>query len=316
MWKINHVPICSLLYTENMTTWELQRNWDIVRYIVYYLVEDLISPGQVTGGDVVDFSSGLGDLSEYIYSHNPNSLIATSPDDAPPPSNLEGKSGLTFIPDLSADQISGALEPNSVDLFVARMVFQFPTDEDDRIDVDGMLAQIFKVLRPGGQLVICSHEFTQLNDDPESWDLPLKDYLGKLQETYSGHEPARIQGLIELIEAIGLPPREGVHGQTGFGLKGLMAVDSFVNAGFQIESAAEIEDFTFPVGISRDLADRRDYYIQLAEQVFDIKRSRINTRAFEDKYTRPALLRNILSDLTQLHPFVTVPIFKIVAVRN
>ncbi len=202
MWKINHVPICSLLYTENMTTWELQRNWDIVRYIVYYLVEDLISPGQVTGGDVVDFSSGLGDLSEYIYSHNPNSLIATSPDDAPPPSNLEGKSGLTFIPDLSADQISGALEPNSVDLFVARMVFQFPTDEDDRIDVDGMLAQIFKVLRPGGQLVICSHEFTQLNDDPESWDLPLKDYLGKLQETYSGHEAARIQGLIELIEAI------------------------------------------------------------------------------------------------------------------
>ena len=299
-----------------MTTWELQRHWDIVRYIVYYLVENLISPDQITDKDIVDFSSGLGDLSEYIYSHNPNSLIATSPDDIPPPPSLEGQSGFSFVPDLSAAQINKKLEPNSVDLFVARMVFQFPTDEDDRIDVDGMLNQIFTVLRPGGQLVICSHEFTQLNDDPESWDLPLKDYLGRLLNTYTGREVDRIRGLIELIEAIGLPPREGVHGQTGFGLKGLMAVDSFVNAGFKIESAAEIEDFTFPVGISRDLVERREYYVQLAEQVFDVKRSRINTTDFENKYARPALLKNILSELNQLHPFVTVPIFKIVAVRN
>jgi hypothetical protein len=299
-----------------MTTWELQRNWDIVRYIVYYLVEDLISPDQITGKDIVDFSSGLGDLSEYIYSHNPNSLIATSPDDIPPPPSLEDKPGFTFIPDLSAAQINKKLEPNSVDLFVARMVFQFPTDEDDRIDIDGMLNQIFAVLRPGGQLVICSHEFTQLNDDPECWDLPLKDYLGRLTDTYTDREAARVRGLIELIEAIGLPPREGVHGQTGFGLKGLMAVDSFVNAGFKIKSAAEIEDFTFPVGISRDLVERRDYYVQLAEKVFDVKRSRINTTDFENKYARPALLKNILSELNQLHPFVTVPIFKIVAARN
>ena len=87
-------------------------------------------------------------------------------------------------------------------------------------------------------------------------------------------------------------------------------------AGFKIESAAEIEDFTFPMGISRDLVERRDYYVQLAEQVFDVKRSRINTTDFENKYARPALLKNILSELNQLHPFVTVPIFKIVAVRN
>lgn len=299
-----------------MTTWELQRNWDIVRYIVYYLVEDLISPDQVKGRDIVDFSSGLGDLSEYIYSQDPNSLIATSPDDVPPPRNLEDKPGFAFIPNLSADQIKGKLEPNSVDLFVARMVFQFPTDEDDRIDVDGMLAQIFKVLRNGGRLVICSHEFTQLNDDPESWDLPLKDYLGRLLNTYTGREAARIQGLIELITAIGLPPREGVHGQTGFGLKGLMAVDSFVKAGFKIESSAEIEDFTFPMGISRDLVERKDYYVQLAEQVFGIKRSMINTPAFKDKYSRPAVLKNIVRELNKLHPFVTVPIFKIVGVRN
>ena len=299
-----------------MTTWELQRNWDIVRYIVYYLVEDLISPDQITGRDIVDFSSGLGDLSEYIYANQPNSLIATSPDFVSPPSSLEGKTGFFFVPDLSAGHIREKLQANSVDTFVARMVFQFPTDEDDRIDVDGMLNQIFTVLRPGGQLVICSHEFTQLNDDPECWDLPLKDYHERLLKTYSGREAARIQGLIELIEAIGLPPREGVHGQTGFGLKGLMAVDSFVHAGFRIESAAEIEDFTFPMGISRDLVERRDYYVQLAEQVFDIKRSHINTTDFDDKYARPALLKNILNELNQLHPFVTVPIFKIVAVKN
>ena len=316
MRKIIHVPICSLLYTENMTTWELQRHWEVVRYIVYYLVEDLISPDQITGRDIVDFSSGLGDLSEYIYAHQPKSLIATSPDDTHPPISLREKPRYRHISNLAAHQIHEKLEPNSVDLFVARMVFQFPTDEDDRIDVDGMLAQIFTILRPRGKLVICSHEFTQLNDDPESWDLPLKEYLGRLHDTYSGHGGARVQGLIELIEEIGLPPREGVHGQTGFGLKGLMAVDSFVHAGFRIESAAEIEDFTFPVGISRDLLERREYYVQVAEQVFRIKRSLINTPAFEDKYSRPAVLKNILRELNQLHRFVTVPIFKIVAVRN
>ncbi len=299
-----------------MTSWELQRNWDIVRYIVYYLVEDLITPDQIAGKDVVDFSSGLGDLSEYIHLQNPNSLIATSPNDVPPPPSLEGKSGFHFIPNLAANKIDDKLPANSVDLFVARMVFQFPTDEDDRIDVDGMLAQIFTILRPGGRLVICSHEFTQLNDDPDFWDLPLRDYLGRLLETNAGREADRIQGLIELIEAIGLPPREGVHGQTGFGLKGLMAVDSFVRAGFKIETAAEIEDFTFPTGISRDLGERREYYVQLAERVFDIKRSRIKTSDFDDKYTRPALLKSILRELNQLHPFVTVPIFKIVAIRE
>ncbi|NOR89484.1 MAG: hypothetical protein GQ524_04440, partial [Anaerolineales bacterium] len=71
------------MYTNPVTSWELQRNWEIVRYLVYYLVEDLVSPDQISGKDIIDFSSGLGDLSEYIYSHNPKSLIATSPDDVP-----------------------------------------------------------------------------------------------------------------------------------------------------------------------------------------------------------------------------------------
>jgi hypothetical protein len=165
-------------------------------------------------------------------------------------------------------------------------------------------------------LIVCSHEFTQLDDHPEDWDLPLERYLENLPVEHTGRHAARIQGLIELIEAIGLPPREGVHGQTGFGLKALMAVDSFVQAGFKIESAAEIEDFTFPVGISQDIATQKDYYRELGQQVFTIKQAIIHSPAFADKYTRPAVLKNILQELNQLHPFVTVPIFKIQAVKE
>ena len=302
------------MYTNLMTSWELQRNWEIVRYLVYYLVEDLVSPDQIPGKDVVDFSSGLGDLSEYIYAHSPKSLISTSPDDVPVPISLAGKPSLRYLPNLPARTINQALAPNSVDLFVARMVFQFPTD-DDRIDVDGMLTQIYSILRPGGHLIICSHEFTQLDDHPEDWDLPLERYVEKLPSEHEGRHAARIEGLIELIEAIGLPPREGVHGQTGFGLKGLMAVDSFVQAGFKIESAAEIEDFTFPVGISRDLEARKDYYRELGLRVFATKRSFIESPAFADKYTRPTVLKHILQAINQMHPFITVPIFKIQAVK-
>jgi hypothetical protein len=299
-----------------VTSWELLRNWEIVRYLVYYLVEDLVAPDQISGKDIVDFSAGLGDLSEYIYSYNPKSLTATSPDVVPSPTSLAGKPAFRFIPNLSARQINQEFAPNSIDLFIARMVFQFPTDEHDRIDVDGMLAQIFTILRPGGNLIICSHEFTQLDDHPEDWDLPLKRYLANLLAEQTDRHTSRIHGLIELIEAIGLPPREGLHGQTGFGLKALMAVDSFVQAGFKIQSAAEIEDFTFPVGISHDLLNRKDYYQKLSQQVFAIKQTHINSPAFADKYTRPAVLKTILQQLNQLHQFVTVPIFKIQALKE
>ena len=279
-------------------------------------MEDLVAPDQISVKDIVDFSSGLGDLSEYLYSHNPKSLTTTSPDNVSSPPRLAGKPDFRFIPNLSAVQINQEFAPNSIDLFIARMVFQFPTDERDRIDVDGMLGQIFTILRPGGRLIICSHEFTQLDDHPEDWDLPLGSYLANLLAGQSDRHTAHIQGLIELIEAIGLPPREGVHGQTGFGLKALMAVDSFVQAGFKIESAAEIEDFTFPVGISHDLLNRKDYYQELGQQVFAIKQAHINTPAFADKYARPAVLKTILQKINKLHHFVTVPIFKIQAVKE
>lgn len=298
-----------------MTSWELQRNWDIVRYIVYYLVENLVPPDLIPGRDVIDFSAGLGDLSEYIYAQNPSSLLSTSPDDVPPPASLAGQAGFRFLTGVHASDIKHRISPASADLFVARMVFQFPTDEKDRVDVDGMLAQIFDVLRPGGRLIMCSHEFTQLDDHPDDRELPFDQYLDELPAHHTGRSAQRIRGLVEMIQSIGIPPREGVHGQTGFGLKGLMAVDSFVRCGFTIESAAEIEDFTFPAGISHDFSHREEYYRNLAEAVFQIKRVHIHRPEFQDKYARPGVLREILAEITNLHPFVTVPIFKIQAIK-
>jgi SAM-dependent methyltransferase len=295
------------------SSWELQRNWEITRYLVYYLVENFVPPELIPGKDVVDFSSGLGDLSVYIHQHNPNSLISTSPDDVDCPQVLQDLPGASFMPNLNAREIAAKLAPNSVDLFAARMVFQFPTSEADRIDVDGMLSQIAKVLRPGGRLVVCSHEYTQLDDRPENWNLPLDEYFHKVAAAESGGDAKRHEGLIELIREISIPPREGAHGQTGFGLKGLMAVDSFVRAGFQIEEAAEIEDFTFPVGITKDLQTRREYYQELAEKVFAIKRRHILSKEFADKYRRPQVLQNVLLELNALHTFVTIPIFRIQA---
>jgi hypothetical protein len=302
-------------YTFFMSSWELQRNWDIVRYLVYYLVEDLVPPELIPGKDVIDFSAGLGDLSEYLYAHHPRSLLTTSPDDVAPPPSLAGKHGFSFLANVQAGEISKKILPASADLFVARMVFQFPTDEQDHIDVDGMLAQIHEVLRPGGRLVVCSHEFTLLDDHPDDSELPFDEYLASRLMHHTGRSAQRIQGLIEMIRSIGIPPREGIHGQTGFGLKALMAVDSFVRCGFQIESAAEIEDFTFPLGISGDLLQRREYYHELAAEVFAIKRTRINSPEFANKYSRPGVLKAILKEVNQLHPFVTVPIFKIQAVK-
>ncbi len=298
-----------------MGSWELQRNWEIVRYLVYYLVEDLVSPDLIPDRDVIDFSGGLGDLSAYLYAQRPSSLLMTSPDDVRPPQELSGQPGFQFMPNLHATEIDTKIPTASADLFVARMVFQFPTEEGDRIDVDGMLSQVYRVLRPGGRLIMCSHEFTQLDDHVDDFGLSYHEYLAALPGHYGNRSADRVAGLIELIQAIGIPPREGIHGQLGFGLKGIMAVDSFVQCGFRIESAAEIEDFTFPVGISKDLHSRADYYRQLGERVFAIKRDLVCSPEFADKYMRPAVLKRILQRINQLHPFVTIPIFKIQAIK-
>lgn len=297
-----------------MPSWELLRHWDIVRYLVYYLVEDFLPPEMITGQDIIDFSAGLGDLSVYIAGHNPRSLTATAPDDGPPPPNIASQPNIEFRPNVQARTISRHFPKESCDLFAARMVFQFPTAEGHHIDVDGMLAQIYPVLRPGGRLLICSHQYTELDPHLESrWPEPLDAYFKRLLAHHQGAHGAYLAGLVELIQTIGLPPREGSHGQTGFGLKASMAVDSLARAGFRIESAAELEEFTFPIGLSREILTRTDYYADLAQEVFDIKRRNILASEFADKYKRPAMLAAILDEINQLHPFVTIPIFSLLA---
>lgn len=297
-----------------MLTWELQRRWEIVRYLVYYLVEDLVPPDLIQGKDVIDFSAGLGDLSAYMAEQAPRTLIATSPDQAPRPPQLPAS--VQYLPDLPAERIGAQLPPDSADLFVARMVFQFPTEEEHHIDVDGMLAQIYRVLRPAGRLIIASHQYTELDPHLEStWPESVAAYFDKLLATHSGEHGDYLAGMVELIRTIGIPPREGSHGQTGFGLKASMAVDSFVRAGFQIESAAELEEFTFPVGLSREIAARETYYAELAQKVFAIKQRHIGSQAFADKYRRPQVLSAILNEINALHPFVSIPIFSIQAIK-
>lgn len=297
-----------------MATWELQRRWEIVRYLVYYLMEDLVPAELVRGKDVLDFSAGLGDLSAYMAEHGPRSLTATSPDKAPRPAQLPASAQhLNGVP---AERIAGRLPAASVDLFVARMVFQFPTVEEHRIDVDGMLAQVYQVLRPGGRVIVCSHQYTELDPHMETtWQEPIQDYFQRLLAAHKDEHGDYLAAMIELIQTIGIPPREGSHGQTGFGLKSSMAVDSFVQAGFRIEQVAELEEFTFPVGLSRELAAREAYYADLAQRVYAIKQRRILSPEFADKYRRPQILRAILDEINQLHPFVTMPIFSIRAVK-
>lgn len=190
-----------------MSTWELERHWEIVRYLVYYLIEDLVPPELIPGNDVVDFSAGLGDLSVYLFSHHPKSLIVTAPDHSPRPQLLTDLKEITFLSNVPANQIAIKLAPESCDLFVARMVFQFPTEEEDSIDVDGMLQQIHQVLRPGGRLIVASHEYTELDRQVQAtWQMPVNEYFEELLSTFDESRREHLADLVELIQTIGIPP--------------------------------------------------------------------------------------------------------------
>ena len=302
-------------------TWEALRKWETVRYLVYYLRENFVGKEFVSGKEVIDFSCGLGDLSTYFADCGAKKVYSTLPEKAECPTRLQNVDSVEFRPNVSAKDISKNFSPQSIDVFTARMVFQFPTDEVDSIDVDGMLSQVAQILRPEGRLFVCSHEYTEIDDSLHTWGLPLSKYFKKALELSSGEELARRRGLIELIKTIGIPPREGVHGQTGFGLKALMFVDSLVKHGFEIEECGEIEDFTFPIGLGEalsggDSALSMNVFSKLSKDVFPLKEKCITSADYADKYKRPAVLGELLRELLKMHSFATIPIFAVRAIKN
>ena len=129
--------------TKSETTWEALRRWAVVRYLVYYLTENFVAPDFACGKEIIDFSCGIGDLSEYLVESGAQRVIATQPEITEIPKRLSLVDKVEFRPGIQAKDIEAAFPAESIDLFLARMVFQFPTEEEHFIDVDGMLQQVF-----------------------------------------------------------------------------------------------------------------------------------------------------------------------------
>jgi predicted RNA methylase len=110
-----------------MSSWELEHEWSIVRYLVYYLIENLVPADIVRGKDVVDFSTGLGDLSAYMAGEGPKSIAATAPDDSEASEFIKANLEIKYLNHVPASKIADRFAPESIDLFAGRMVFQFPT---------------------------------------------------------------------------------------------------------------------------------------------------------------------------------------------
>ncbi|HEX9644191.1 MAG TPA: hypothetical protein VGC11_09370 [Acidimicrobiia bacterium] len=307
---------------ERVPLWERERRWPLMRPFVYYLVENFVSPEWVMGKRVVDFSAGLGDLTRHLRSLRPSSLLATYPEPAPP-SHDDGDEVRYGV---LASRIADSLEPDSVDLFCARMVFQFPRWEDEQVDIDVMLEQIHRVLAPGGRIAVASHAFFPLQtypslDDEEDSD----DLLERLVELAAGaphdvheiltEEAQRLTGLTELVRYLGLPPRESPSGETGYGLRVPALVNSFVRAGFELDLVEDVEPFTYPLGVWERFDDEPDAVRGLGAQVFAVKRRVLTAPANRDPYQRPELVRQMLREVRWLTPIVWVPIVRVVARR-
>jgi len=277
-------------------SWETSRDWHLVRPLVYYLMENFVPPAMAVGRDILDFSAGLGDLSRYMLQAGARSVVPTRPEPDPPPGD-----GLIWRPGIAAGRLAAAFDPGSFDLATARMVFQFPTWEGDRADPDTLAEEFFTILRPGGRLVIAFHEFIGFERIPATGDLPM------VEELLERVDPPRAA----MIRYLGLPPREGPFGESGFGLKVPMLVTSLHSRGFSIERAEHAEPFTFPSRLI-DLDDTE--LTALGEETMALKRRYLTDPRIGD-YERPAAIRRMLVELSGLFEHVTWPIVRIVARR-
>ena len=264
-----------------------------MRWLVYYLLEDLVPPEMAAGADILDFSAGLGDLSRYMAEAGARSVLATRPESEP------GDDGVEWLTGVAAGNVVQSLCGRTFDLVVARMVFQFPTWEGDRADPDTMSAEFAEVIRPGGRLVVAFHEFVAIEDHPLGPDIPdVEEVLASRPE------------LAQVVRFLNLPPREGPFGQTGFGLKIPMFINSVVGNGFAIESASHVEPFTFPLRLDRYTDGDLE---ALVPEVIGIKRRWL--AHVPDPYDHPAAIRQMLSELAPIMPHVAWPIVRVVARR-
>ena len=305
--------------------WERERHWPLVRPFVYYLTENFVEPSWVADKRVVDFSAGLGDLSGYMAGLGPTRLIATVPE--PELANPTTIAGVEWRAGVLASHIAESFELDSVDLFCARMVFQFPRWEDGEVDVDVMLDQIRPVLAPGGRIVIASHAFFPLQNYPSlDSERDSEALLERLVGLAAGaprdvheiltEEAQRLAGLTELVKYLGLPPRESSYGTTGYGLRIPALVDSFIRGGFTLEVVDDIEPFTYPLGIWEQLEAEPDRIHELGRAVFDIKHRWLVDERGRDTYRRPALIERMLQEIRWLVPIVWVPIVRVVATKR
>ena len=313
------------MYAPPMSTdiplWERERNWPLMRPFVYHLVENFVAPSWITGKRVVDFSTGLGDLTNYMAAHDPASIVATVPEPTAP-----RRAGVQMIGGVLASRIAESLPAASVDLFCARMVFQFPRWEDEMVDVDAMLEQIARVLAPGGRIVIASHAFFDLQTlSSLENELDSEALLERLVTLAAGaprdvheiltEEAQRLTGLTELVRYLGLPPRESPTGDTGYGLRVPALINSFVRAGYRLEIVDDIEPFTYPLGVWEQFAHHADEMAELGASVFAIKRRWLLDERYQDPYLRPAILKRMVQEIRWIVPIVRVPIVRVVACR-
>lgn len=281
-------------------SWEEKRSWHLIRPLVYYLREDFIAPALAEGQDVLDFSAGLGDLSHYLLDCGATSVTATVPESGVP----ESDDGIRWLDRVGATDISERLAGSRFDLAAARMVFQFPTWEGDHADPDTMVEQLAGVLRPRGRLVIAFHQFRAFEPVPARGDPPG---AGQALAEAAGE----LAGLGRIVRYLGLPPREGPMGETGFGLKIPMLVTTLQNHGFDIEIADHPEPFTFPLSLDEATDPELE---ELGKRVMRLKASYLSD-SVESPYQRPGRVRQMLIELSGLMEFVAWPIVRVVARR-